>query len=140
MGTHRRTVTLRDPRFRDLVAELAAPLRGVAKDELIGEDIRQYRRLNRWRNAALGVVTMLLIGAVAAAAIAVQQRQTAMAQRDQALRNESRALAGLAENMTSPTWATSASPPEDPPTAAIVTLAKHSDPCVECLCHATEDR
>jgi WD40 repeat protein len=90
--------SLRDPRFRDLVAELAAPLRGIAKDELIGEDIRQHHRLNRWRNAALGIVTTLLIGAVAAAAIAVQQRQTAIAQRDQAQRNESRALAGLAEN------------------------------------------
>jgi hypothetical protein len=54
----------------------------MAKDELIGEDIRQHRRLNRSRNAALGVVTMLFIGAVAAAAIAVQQRQTAIAQRD----------------------------------------------------------
>jgi WD40 repeat protein len=91
---------LRDPRFRDLVAELAAPLRGIAKDELIGEDIRQHRRLNRWRNAALGVVTTLLIGAVAAAAIAVQQRQTAIAQRDQALRNGSRALAALANTET----------------------------------------
>ena len=89
--------SLRDPRFRDLVAELAAPLRGVPKDELIGEDIRQHRRLNHWRNAALGVVTMLLIGAVAAAAIAVQQQQAAISQRDQAQRNESRALAAIAD-------------------------------------------
>jgi WD40 repeat protein len=86
-GAH---ATLRDPRFRDLTAELAAPLRGIAKDELIGEDIRQHRRLNRWRNAALGVVTMLLIGAVAAAAIAI-------AQRDQAQLNQSRALTALAK-------------------------------------------
>jgi TIR domain-containing protein len=99
-GAH---ASLRDPRFRDLTAELAGPLRGIAKDELIGEDIRQHRRLNHWRNAALGVVTMLLIGAVAAAGIAIQQRQVAIqqrqaaiAQRDQAQRNESRALAALA--------------------------------------------
>ena len=39
--------SLRDPRFRDLVAELAAPLRGIARDELIGEDIRQRRRGRR---------------------------------------------------------------------------------------------
>jgi WD40 repeat protein len=81
--------TLRDPRFRDLVAELAAPLRGVPKDELIGEDIRQHRRLNLWRNAALAVVTMLLIGAIAAAAIAIKQREEAQ-------RNQSRALVVLA--------------------------------------------
>ena len=83
--------SLRDPRFRDLVAELAAPLRGVPKDELIGEDIRQHRRLNRWRNAAVGVLTALLIGAIGAAAVAVKQR-------DEALRNQSKALAALAES------------------------------------------
>ena len=48
--------SLRDPRFRDLVAELAAPLHGVGKDELIGEDIRQARRLNRWRVISFSVV------------------------------------------------------------------------------------
>jgi hypothetical protein len=52
--------TLRDPRFRDLVAELAAPLRGVPKDDLIGEDIHQHHRLNRWRNAALCTLLLLL--------------------------------------------------------------------------------
>ena len=82
--------TLRDPRFRDLVAELAAPLRGMAKDELIGEDIRQHRRLNRWRNIGFGVVTTLLIGATTAAVIAVRQR-------DEALRNQSKALALIAD-------------------------------------------
>jgi WD40 repeat protein len=92
--------SLRDPRFRDLVAELAAPLRGVPKDELIGEDIRQHRRLNRWRNVALAVVTTLLIGAIAAAAVAVQQSKAAIRQRDQALRNESKALAALAGSET----------------------------------------
>lgn len=82
--------TLRDPRFRDLVAELAAPLRGIAKDELIGEDIRQHRLLNRWRNAVVGVLTTLLIGAIVAAFIAFQQR-------NEALQNQSRYLLGLAE-------------------------------------------
>ncbi len=32
-------VSMRNPRFRDSVGELAAPLHGVPKDELIGEDI-----------------------------------------------------------------------------------------------------
>ena len=96
--------TLHDPRFRDLLAELAAPLRGIAKDELIGEDIRQHHRLNRWRNAAFGIVATLSVGAMAAAALAVQQREVAIqqrqdtiAQRDQAQRNESRALGSLAQ-------------------------------------------
>jgi hypothetical protein len=39
-----RDLSMRNPRFRDAVADLAAPLRGVPKDELIGEDIDRHRR------------------------------------------------------------------------------------------------
>jgi WD domain, G-beta repeat len=89
--------TLRDPRFRDLVAEIASPLRGVPKDDLIGEDIRQYRRLNAWRNVAFGTVTLLFLGATVAAIVALQQRALAELQRDTAERNESQAVAALAD-------------------------------------------
>lgn len=65
---------MRGPRFRDLVAELASPLRGIPKDDLIGEDIRQYRRLNTWRNIAFCTVTLLFVAAVVAAVVAFQQR------------------------------------------------------------------
>lgn len=77
--------SLRDPRFQDLVAELAAPLRDVPKDELIGEDIRQMRRLNWWRNAALGIVSLLFLGAVVAGFIAIKQWFVAVQQRDTAI-------------------------------------------------------
>jgi tetratricopeptide (TPR) repeat protein len=70
-------VTLRDPRFRDLVAEIAAPLRGLPKDDLIGEDIRQHRRLNFWRNTGVAFLTALLIVATWAAVIAIQKRNEA---------------------------------------------------------------
>jgi hypothetical protein len=89
--------TLRDPRFRDLVAEIVSPLRGIPKDDLIGEDIRQYRRLNAWRNVALGTVSLLFLGAVVAAVVAIQQRALAELQRDTAERNESQAVAALAD-------------------------------------------
>ncbi len=72
--------TLKDPRFRDLVAELAAPLRGIPKDELIGEDIRQAKRLALWRNAAFGMLSVLLAGAITAAVVAVRQRDRATEQ------------------------------------------------------------
>lgn len=84
---------LKDPRFRDLVAELAAPLRGVPKDELIGEDIRQLRRLEIWRNAAMALLSLLLAGATAAAWVAVRQRSLAEQRLATAQRNESKALA-----------------------------------------------
>ena len=44
---------LRQSRFREAVADLAAPIHGMAKDELEGEDIRQYRRARRLRAAVL---------------------------------------------------------------------------------------
>src|SRR5206468_676435 len=37
----------RDPRLREAVADLAAPIHGRPKDELIGEEVRQHRRTRR---------------------------------------------------------------------------------------------
>jgi WD40 repeat protein len=89
--------TLRDPRFRDLVAELAAPLRGVPKDELIGEDIRQARRLAWWRNVGFAAITVALLIAIAAAVVAYRERDLAEARLATAQTNESKTLATLAE-------------------------------------------
>ena len=85
--------TLKDPRFRELVAELAAPLRGLPKDELIGDDIRQARRLEILRNTALAMLSLLLAGATAAAWIAMRQRSLAEQRLATAQRSESKALA-----------------------------------------------
>jgi WD40 repeat protein len=49
---------LRNSAFRSAVADLAAPMHGVAKDELEGEDIRQHRRARR---VALGAVIALVV-------------------------------------------------------------------------------
>jgi hypothetical protein len=38
-------LTLRNARFRDQVAALAAPMHGITKDELEGDDIREQRKL-----------------------------------------------------------------------------------------------
>ena len=79
-------VSMTDPRFRECIADLAAPLHGRDKDELIGEDVRQYRRFLRYRN--LGIVSLLLLtvalGIAAAAAYlsgqeAIRERNTAEA-------------------------------------------------------------
>ena len=47
-------VDLNNSRFRNAVAEIAAPLHGVSKDEIEGEDVRQHRRTVRiaWSAAA----------------------------------------------------------------------------------------
>ncbi len=47
--------------FRSAVADLAAPMHGVAKDELEGEKIRKYRRARRVARAGVCTVVVLLI-------------------------------------------------------------------------------
>ena len=70
----------RDPRFRDCVADLAAPVRGIAKDDLIGEDIRNHRRAMRLAWGAATGLAVLAIVAVIAAIVAIGQRNTAQHQ------------------------------------------------------------
>lgn len=85
--------TLKDPRFRDPVAELAAPIRGVPKDELIDDDIQQLRRLETLRNSALARLSLLLAAAMAAALVPVLQRSLAAQRLATAQRSESKTLA-----------------------------------------------
>jgi WD40 repeat protein len=75
-------VSMRNPRFRDSVGEVAAPLRGVPKDDLIGEDIRQHRRTVRLVRLAATVLVLLTAAAVSGGLIALQQRNTAREQRN----------------------------------------------------------
>lgn len=73
-------LSLDDPRFRDGVAELAAPLHGRPKDELFGEDVRQHRRFVRVRRAAVVSLATLTLGLIVGASVAVEQRNVARAQ------------------------------------------------------------
>jgi hypothetical protein len=55
---------LRDGRFADAVADVASALRGVAKDELAGEEVRQHRRTVQTAWAAGGLLVVLAVAAV----------------------------------------------------------------------------
>ena len=68
---------LRNARFRDAVADLASAIRGVPKDDLESEEVRQHR--GAIRTAWTGVVTLvlLLLVAVVSAVFAVAQRSAA---------------------------------------------------------------
>ena len=68
---------LADPRFRDTVASLAAPIHGIPKDDLVGEDIRQFKLSRRLRRAAIAGLTVLTIAAVIASIVAVTQQHRA---------------------------------------------------------------
>jgi WD40 repeat protein len=74
----------KDPRFSDAVADLAAPLHDRPKDELVGEDLRQHRRLVRLTRGAVALLVLLTVAAMVAAIVAIGQRNEASQQRDEA--------------------------------------------------------
>jgi WD40 repeat protein len=62
----RADLTLRDVQFREAVLSLSATIRGVRKDELGGEDVRQLHRTLKIAYSAAGVLLVLAIAAAAA--------------------------------------------------------------------------
>lgn len=73
-------LSMRNPRFREGVADLAATLHGRPKDELFGEDVRQHRRTTRLARAAVTVIALLAVGATVAAVVAVTEQRRATTQ------------------------------------------------------------
>ncbi len=74
------TLSLRHVQFRQAVLDVAAPLHGRSKDELDGEDVRQFARTRRLARGAVAALVLLTVGALAAAVFAVRQRNEAMRQ------------------------------------------------------------
>ena len=93
-------LSLQHVRFRDAIAQLAAPMHGMSKDDLEGEDVRQHRRARRLSATAVAMLVLLTLVASmtgifavrnagranAAAAEAHQQQQVASQQRSTAER------------------------------------------------------
>ncbi len=88
-------VSAGDPRFRDAAASLAAPIRGIDKDELVGEDVREHQRTVRLARAAVAILGVLTIAAIAGGLLADAQRRVADTQRRQA-QHEAREATSLA--------------------------------------------
>jgi WD40 repeat protein len=78
----------RNPAFRDHIAYLAATLHGRSKDEMIGEDVRQYRRTRRLAWAASIGLFVLAAAASTAAVVAIGQRNVAERRRQIAVGRE----------------------------------------------------
>jgi WD40 repeat protein len=70
-------LSLHNPRFRSSIADLAAPLHGRTKDELIGEDVRLARRTRRLAWSAVASLAILAAAAGTMAYIATVQRDAA---------------------------------------------------------------
>jgi hypothetical protein len=72
---------LRHAPFLDAVADLAAPIHSLAKDELVGDDVRRHRQTRRVVEAVVVTLAVLLAAAVWSAYRAEQRRIDAVAQR-----------------------------------------------------------
>jgi WD40 repeat protein len=75
---------LRHSLFRAAVADLAAPLHGVPKDELEGEDIRLHRRGRRLARGAVAGLAVLLVASLIAGGLAVANARQANRQSERA--------------------------------------------------------
>lgn len=75
-------LSLRYSRFRDAVATLAATIRGVPKENLEGEDIRQHRRMIR---TVTSVTVTVVVALTLLSVVAVQQASDAHRQADNAM-------------------------------------------------------
>ncbi|MEW8232098.1 MAG: hypothetical protein AB2745_17360 [Candidatus Thiodiazotropha endolucinida] len=75
----RERLSLRDRMFAGAVADLAAPIHGKAKSNLIGEDIRQHRRIRLIAASAVAAITIGAAVAVWQAVVAEQRRKVALA-------------------------------------------------------------
>jgi WD40 repeat protein len=94
--THDATDFPAHPRFRDCVADLAAPLHGRAKDDLVGEDVRQARRMRRLTWVTIALLSVLAAGLGWMSFEAERRRRIAALERDHALTSQSHYLADAA--------------------------------------------
>jgi len=69
-----------DPRFAAAMADLSAPIRGIARDDLIGEDLTQHRRVRRLATSAVSLLALLLVISIIATVLAVRQRDDVLRQ------------------------------------------------------------
>jgi hypothetical protein len=72
---------VRNTRFRSAMADLAAPIYGLARDDLDAEDLHEYRRARRVRTTATAIVALLAVTATISTLLAIGQRNDARNQR-----------------------------------------------------------
>ena len=70
-------LSVRDPRFRGAVAQLASTLHGRPLDELVGEDVQRHRGALRLAWSAVAALVVLTVASALAAWVAVRQRDLA---------------------------------------------------------------
>jgi WD40 repeat protein len=74
--------------LRVAIVDIATPLRGVSKEKLVAAAEQERRRTMRWVRGVILTLSALLIAAVAAGLIALNQRSAAISQANLALSRE----------------------------------------------------
>jgi WD40 repeat protein len=69
-----------NPRLRECVADIAAAVRQMPKDMLVGEHIRQHRRTMRLARSSVTALVVLLVATMIGGLVAVNQRDQAREQ------------------------------------------------------------
>ncbi len=90
-------LSLRHSQFRAAILDVAATLRGVPKDELDGEDVRQHRRTRRLAAAAVAGILAFAVAAAWQAYVANVRRQEAETARAAERRQRQRAQEAAVE-------------------------------------------
>lgn len=81
-------LSVRDNQFRDAIATLAAPIHGMAKDDLDSEDVRQHRLTTRVRNSGIAVLTLLTVVSLVLGLVAREQAHQAQTALERAISRE----------------------------------------------------
>ena len=96
-------VDVSDPRMQRAVVDVASAVRGIDKDELVGEAVEEQRRTRRLVRGAWSALTVLVVFALLAAGFAWNQRGEALDQKAAATKQarvaQSRQLAAAARQL-----------------------------------------
>ena len=87
--------SLRNLRFRDAIAEIAAPLHGKLKSDLESEEVRQAGTVRRLKWSAITALACLAVAAMVAAVLAVRSARDARTQATIAEQQRHRAVARM---------------------------------------------
>lgn len=78
-------LTLSNPDFKKTINGISARFRGIDPNEMLGEEVKSYRRSIKLRNSAVSALAILSLIAITTAFVAVAQRKEALQQAKVAL-------------------------------------------------------
>lgn len=80
-------LSLENPAFKENVVLFAATLHGRSVGDMVGESVKQHKRTMRIRNAAISVLSILLLASVGLSIFAMKQKNVAERETARALLN-----------------------------------------------------